>query len=114
MALIVLTLLAASCAPGPRATDSTRPAEARSVTKTLVIIGGGELQSFAWRKILPSGAATSIRTGGEEILNARLTLMNERGLPQPFLAESLPSLADATWQVFPDGTMETLFRLRPN
>ena len=115
LGVILLALLTTACAPAPgsgRALEQT--ARSASSSRTLVIIGGGELQSFAWKKILPSGAATSIRTGGEEILNARLTLMSERGLPQPFLAESLPSLADESWRVFPDGTMETLYRLRPN
>ena len=32
----------------------------------------------------------------------------------PYLAESLPQLDSNTWKVFPDGTMETTYRLKPN
>lgn len=34
-------------------------------------------------------------------------------MPRPQLAEKLPELNTSDWQVFPDGQMETIYRLRP-
>src|SRR5579871_2833142 len=50
----------------------------------------------------------------QRLFNAALVLIDGNGAPQPYLAESLPQLNTAEWQVFPDGTMETTYRLRPN
>jgi peptide/nickel transport system substrate-binding protein len=46
--------------------------------------------------------------------NALLDLYDGNDQPQPYLAEALPVLNTDTWQVFPDGTMETRYRLKPN
>lgn len=46
--------------------------------------------------------------------NAGLALANEREVPSPYLAEALPQLDTDSWRVFPDGRMETTYRLKPN
>jgi peptide/nickel transport system substrate-binding protein len=46
------------------------------------------------------------------IFNAGLVLHNDRGLPSPYLAESIPQLGTDSWRVLPDGRMETTYRLR--
>ena len=48
------------------------------------------------------------------IFNATLAMNDERGRTSPFLAESLPRFDTDSWKVFPDGTMETTYRLKPN
>lgn len=48
------------------------------------------------------------------IFNAALATGDEDGKPVPFLAERLPELNTDSWRVFPDGTMETTYRLAPN
>ncbi len=115
LALGLVTLLA--CAPSANLGDDrpSRPAAADpAATKTLVMISPGELPSFADKQILPAGAAVTTRMRGKEIVNAKLAFRDEQGLPFPVLAETLPELNTATWRVFPDGTMETSYRLRPN
>lgn len=47
------------------------------------------------------------------IVNAYLTGLDHTGAPQPMLAEEVPSLDRGTWRVNPDGTSETLYRVRP-
>jgi peptide/nickel transport system substrate-binding protein len=54
------------------------------------------------------------RAQGKELLNAKLAFLDENGLPFPVLAETLPQLNTDTWRVFPDGRMETTYRLKPN
>lgn len=78
------------------------------------MVSPGELPSYADKQILPAGAAVTVRMRGKELVNAKLALRDEQGLPFPALAEALPELNTATWQVFPDGRMETSYRLRPN
>jgi peptide/nickel transport system substrate-binding protein len=48
------------------------------------------------------------------MFNAHLTIRNEQGVPTPYLAEAVPRLNTDTWRVNPDGTMETMYRLRPD
>ena len=45
------------------------------------------------------------------MFNAELAIMNDRG-HVPMLAESLPELNTDSWKLFPDGSMETRYRLR--
>jgi peptide/nickel transport system substrate-binding protein len=49
-----------------------------------------------------------------QVFHAALVHHNERELPQPQLSEALPQLNSESWKVFPDGRMETSWRLRPN
>src|SRR5213075_2573242 len=48
------------------------------------------------------------------LFNATLSLIDDRGEPRPYLAETLPRLISDAWQVAPDGHMETTYRLREN
>jgi peptide/nickel transport system substrate-binding protein len=48
------------------------------------------------------------------LFNALLDYQDERGVGKPYLAEALPQLNTDTWQVFPDGRMETTYHLQPN
>src|SRR5439155_10557482 len=41
--------------------------------------------------------------------NAQLAILDERGVPRPYLAETLPQLNTESWHVFPDGRMETTY-----
>jgi peptide/nickel transport system substrate-binding protein len=43
-----------------------------------------------------------------------LTTYDDRGAAHPVLAAELPSRERGTWTVRPDGTMQTIYRLRPN
>jgi peptide/nickel transport system substrate-binding protein len=49
----------------------------------------------------------------KRLLNGELALIDGQGSPRPYLAESLPQLNTESWRVFPDGRMETTYRLRP-
>jgi peptide/nickel transport system substrate-binding protein len=47
------------------------------------------------------------------LFNAWLVVADGQDVPRPQLAEKLPELNTSDWQVFPDGQMETIYRLRP-
>jgi len=48
------------------------------------------------------------------LFNTTLDFLDQRGTPQAFMVESLPQLNTDSWKVFPDGRMETSYRLKPN
>jgi peptide/nickel transport system substrate-binding protein len=48
------------------------------------------------------------------LFNAGLGLMDDQEQVHPQLAEALPRLNSDEWRIFPDGRMETTYRLRPN
>jgi peptide/nickel transport system substrate-binding protein len=58
-------------------------------------------------KVSASNAANSAR-----LFNAALTLTDAQGATQPYLAAAVPQLDTDAWRVFPDGRMETTYRLR--
>jgi peptide/nickel transport system substrate-binding protein len=49
----------------------------------------------------------------EVMIGAGLTTQNDQGGLTPVLAESVPSTENGLWRVFPDGRMETTWKLRP-
>jgi peptide/nickel transport system substrate-binding protein len=62
-----------------------------------------------------SGASTGLAINiPKTILNATMATADPVGKPMPFLAESLPQLDTDSWRLFPDGIMETTYRLKPN
>jgi peptide/nickel transport system substrate-binding protein len=111
----LLSLSLAACAP-PRGTGSpTGPASPQTGSapfdRTLSTAIRVEPDSLATRPIL-SGAFASFALA-RRLFNAELTLTNDRGIPTPYLAEALPQLNTESWRVFPDGRMETTWKLKP-
>ena len=111
-ALIVLSAVLVACAPGtaPRPLGSDQPVPAAPV-RTLVAALRVEPNSVAAKPIGSGGVATYFAT---RLFNADFALLDGDGIAQPYLAEALPQLNTASWQVFPDGRMETIYRLKPN
>jgi peptide/nickel transport system substrate-binding protein len=116
--LLALALLLAlsACGPGPQSSAGTRPAdsaaapETGAINRTLVLLGRSEMPSLALRPIQSLGLTSST---GSRIFNSGLALEDDRGAFQPYLAEALPQLNSESWRVFPDGRMETVYRLKP-
>jgi peptide/nickel transport system substrate-binding protein len=100
-----LTMLA-SCAPGQSPSSSpsgSEPAEPR----TQVLAHRYEVSTLA-----PKIAQNNGPTSTTRLFNATLSLIDDQGLPRPYLADALPRLHTDTWRVFPDGRMETIYALR--
>src|SRR5688572_8352741 len=111
---LVLVLLLSACAPtspSARPTGGGAPDSSAASNQTLVIAVRGEPPSVASKPVVDfSGSLGRPR----ELFNANLDFLDERERAQPQLAESLPELHTDTWRVFPDGRMETTYRLKPN
>jgi peptide/nickel transport system substrate-binding protein len=113
---ITLAAVIAGCAPPiPGAgRPSQNPGESPPATasRTLVMAGRAEPVQLGVR-IVPDSTGVAI-TASRVLFNGVLALLDERGVPSPQLAESLPQLNTDSWQVFSDGRMETTYRLKPN
>jgi peptide/nickel transport system substrate-binding protein len=94
----------------PRSESGEQPV-ASPPQRTLVIIARGEPPTIAAKSLQAYSAsiAAPIRP-----FNAMLDYTDEKEGIQPYLAEAIPQLNTDTWRVFPDGRMETTYRLRPN
>jgi peptide/nickel transport system substrate-binding protein len=79
-------------------------------SRTLRIVLRTEPDTFAAVRLATAGPGTRTPT---RLVNAGLALPDAAELPRPYLAESLPQLNGPSWQVLPDGRMETVYRLRP-
>lgn len=110
LSLIVLSLAVACVPASPSSPTSTAWGESPQPARTLVVMVEDEPKTLAGRLIGQAGRSLHFR----RIFNADLALLDDQSNPLPYLAEALPQLNTESWQVSPDGTMETTYRLRPN
>jgi peptide/nickel transport system substrate-binding protein len=79
--------------------------------RTVAIAVRGEPPSLAIRSVTPFTNALRVPL---TLFNATLDWTDERETPFAYLAEALPQVNTESWRVFPDGRMETTYRLKPN
>jgi peptide/nickel transport system substrate-binding protein len=114
LTMMALTLLAGCGPSAPQATGPGQQVSGRSEsrpTPTLVTVVRVEPTSLAAAAITASGAGVGFVT---RVFNAGLDLTDAHDRSLPYLAEALPQLNTDSWRVFPDGRMETVYRLKPN
>jgi peptide/nickel transport system substrate-binding protein len=70
-----------------------------------------EPETLAPKTLGASGGGTT--TVQKRLFNAGFALGDENDRPVPYLVEQLPQLNTPSWQVLPDGGMETTYHLRP-
>src|SRR5262249_17191886 len=111
---LATALLIIGCAQpaSPTATTASSnqraaPAEPKALTLSLP----REPTFIAALAPLPSQQASDFYV---RAFNAFLDLYDGQGKPMPYMAEALPVLNTDSWQVFPDGRMETRYHLKPN
>lgn len=109
--LLVATMVVAGCAPASQPSRAQPAAPSQSANRPLVISMHVEPTTLAGRPITTSGITPAAPT---MLFNAWLVVADSHNVPRPQLAAKLPELNSADWQVFPDGQMETIYRLRPN
>jgi peptide/nickel transport system substrate-binding protein len=108
-----MAVFVVGCAPGasPGQSASGGASRATGPQKLLVIANRGEPTSLAARSLVTAGSSVGIPP---RFFNATLDLNDVRENSHPQLAEALPQFGTDSWQVFPDGRMETRYTLRPN
>ncbi len=121
ISLIALALLLVSCAP-PRPSDGAAPAgqappatEQRAAgPKRITAAIMGNTRTFSDRVERSSAGSTPGSEELEEIVNAGLAVLDDRGMLHPLLAETVPSVENGQWRVLDDGRMETTWKLKQN
>lgn len=114
-ATVTVALFLAACGPtSPRGPDSvarsgdtatSRPTTLKSIT----------MASTVERPLLLAQLQRQPGFGRWYWLaNAYLTALDHTETPQPILAEEIPSVQQRTWTTRSDGTMETIYKIRPS
>ena len=107
-AVLLFTLATTACAPGvapgSRVEQPPAPRQARSLSIVLRV----EPVSVSEGR-----GGVSQNHMGAALFTAGMSRTNAQEVPYPVLAQALPELNTDTWRVFPDGSMETVYRLKP-
>src|SRR5438105_6956995 len=117
--VIGIAWVSACAAPAPSpsggasgSTDSAPPARSTGPKRMTIAIRS---DPKALTAKLNSAAGAGGSPGAPEIeqmLNSGLGVETKAGAIMPQLAEAVPSAENGLWQVFPDGRMETRYRIR--
>ena len=102
--------LVTACAPAapPERAAEAPPASAES--RLLQVAIPVEPATVAARSVEPIAQNLYLI---RRMVNAEIAALDDRGTPRPYLVEGLPELNTDSWRVFPDGRMETTYRLKP-
>ncbi|MPZ12861.1 MAG: hypothetical protein GEU73_00270 [Chloroflexi bacterium] len=112
--LVASVVLAACAAPGPGTVPGgAEPADRQAAPTRFAIAIKGDPPTL-------SDSINSAGAGGvpgvtevERLIHAGLTVQDDTGALRPALAESVPTVENEMWQIFPDGHMEMTWRIRP-
>jgi ABC-type transport system substrate-binding protein len=94
--------------PGSAAQSSSSAAPPAQKT---IVLGINEDPGTFWAGITGGGGGGSRQLG--HMVNQYLVALQANAQPTPRLLAELPSVDKGTWRVFPDGKMETVWKLRP-
>src|SRR5579871_1911253 len=115
IALVGLLAIVTACAPAPAGSGGTSTAPQRSAptSRTLIAAVRNEPSTLAAVPLGAQGLGIA-QYFTKRMFNADPAILDDEGIPQPYLADALPQLDTDSWQVNPDGTMVTTWQLRPN
>lgn len=106
---IILVVVATGCAaPAPLPPASSQPGDLPKpgLVKRITAATAGEPDIFPGVAI-PGDAELRL------LVNAGLTVIDNRGARRGQLAEDVPTVQNSLWKLFPDGRMETTWKIRP-
>lgn len=96
--------------PGTTGPETAPAAAPPTQARPLVILIRAEPRTLAVRPFqTPAGSVTL----APRLFNATLAVVDDKAMPRAQLVNNLPQLNSDTWRVFPDGRMETTYRLKP-
>ncbi len=114
---ILLAMLVAACAPagGTRAPSAdTPPTDRQAGPKRILTAVVSELPTARSQLNRASGGTLPGARELEQLIHAGLAVEDSSGNLRPQLAEAAPTVENGLWRVFPDGRMETTWKIRPN
>jgi peptide/nickel transport system substrate-binding protein len=114
--LLLIAIVALACAgpSAPQRSAGSPDAQSATAPKRITVAIRGDAKTLSAKLNSSAGAGGVPGVSQiEEMLNAGLAIFDGRGRVHPQLAEEIPTVENGLWQVFPDGRMETTWRLRP-
>lgn len=114
---ILLAMLIAACSPAGRPTAPTgdaSPTERQVGPKRILAAIVSELPTARSQLNRASGGTLPGARELEQLIHAGLAVEDNGGTLRPQLAEAVPSVENGLWKLFPDGRMETTWKIRPN
>src|SRR2546423_777476 len=112
--LLVVLLVGCSAPAAPTAQTTRGEAPAAPVVTTPKRIVASVTSDLPTLRSQTNRAAGGTLAGApelEQLVHAGLTIADDRAVLRPQLAEAVPSTDNGTWRVFPDGRMETTWKL---
>lgn len=111
--LLVFTLLLTACAPTPQARSGESDSQTRRAGPKRIVAAIQGDPHTVYQQLNPASRVRGI-DAIETLVAAGLTAPDgERGALFAQLAEEVPSIENGLWKLFPDGRMETTWRIRP-
>jgi peptide/nickel transport system substrate-binding protein len=113
---LVLTLLLSACAAPNRPASSTgdQPQTQRTAAKKKVVAALRGDPPVLNAKLGRAGAGRVYGVQeSEKLMHVGLLVRDDKGEFHPALAEAIPTVENGLWRVFPDGRMETTWKIRP-
>ncbi len=119
VALLLGAVLAAACSTtGPRqpaaAGSQSSALSPQSSPKRIVAAIRGTPAALSQQKTLRTVGNIPGLDAIEELAHAGMTHADDGGMLRPQLAEAVPSVENGLWRLFPDGRMETTWRIKSN
>jgi peptide/nickel transport system substrate-binding protein len=113
--VLMLALAASACArpasPSASETGSQPPATRKQIVASIFSEPAGLHQEVT--NPVPSAGSVPGLSELYTLLNGGLGYLDAENVRHPWFTEALPSIENGLWQVFPDGRMETAWRLKP-
>ncbi len=107
-ALLAFALNTACTPTGPSTTSSGTTVHATAPKRVKAVVMAelpGLISKF--ERVLPGSDTV------EQMVAAGMVVVDDAGRPRPQAAQDVPSIENGLWKVFPDGSMETDWKLRP-
>jgi len=110
VSLAVLCILGCASTDIPRTPSAAELSQRGVAPKKLIAAILSEAPALSERRALQGRGAGTDELG--QLVNAALVRGDDQGNAHAELAEAVPTLENGLWRVFPDGRMETTWRLR--
>jgi peptide/nickel transport system substrate-binding protein len=112
---LALAALLAGCAPASAPGGSAPGAEpAKAGVKRVVAAINSSPKTISSDNLVAGSGTYQGGDSLEELLNGGLTNVDTNGRRLPLLAEAVPSAENGLWQILPNGTMTTTWKIKEN
>ncbi len=112
LAMILIAASGCATAPSGASTSSSRESARTTQTKRVVTAIRGDPFTIADAINSAGGGRVAGVRDLELLTNSGLGLIDHDGKLRPLIAEVVPSVENGLWQVYPDGRMQTTWKLR--